>query len=40
MADWFTIIICLLIGFGIGRIYPLIKKFMKFIDKEKQEKSV
>lgn len=32
--DWYTVIICLGIGFIIGRIYPLVKKTMAFIQKE------
>lgn len=39
MIDWFTVIVCLLIGFGLGRLYPLYKKFMKFIDKEQEKKA-
>ena len=34
MADWFTIIICLLIGFVAGRLFGLVKKFFKFIENE------
>jgi hypothetical protein len=39
MADWFSIInvqnlLLILFGFLIGRLYPLIKKFGKFLEKE------
>jgi len=34
----FDFLIGICIGFCIGRIYPSIKKFGKFIDKEKKEK--
>jgi hypothetical protein len=37
--DWFTIIICLAIGFFLGRAYNIYKKFMKFLDKEKNDKN-
>lgn len=36
--DWFTAIIFLIIGFAIGRVFPLYKKFLKFLDKEKDRK--
>lgn len=38
--DWFTAIICLIIGFFIGRFYNLAKKFMKFLNNEKEEKKI
>lgn len=34
MADWFTIVVCILIGFLLGRLFPLFMKFKKFIEKE------
>jgi hypothetical protein len=32
--DWFTVLICLIIGFILGRLYPLAKKFSKFLENE------
>lgn len=37
--DWFTIIISLLIGFILGRFYPVIRKFGEFLNKENEKKS-
>lgn len=36
--DYFTLVIGLIIGFIIGRLFPIYKKFMKFMEKEKEEK--
>jgi hypothetical protein len=38
--DWTTGIIFLILGFFLGRIYPLYKKFIKFIEKENEHKPV
>jgi hypothetical protein len=35
MTDWFTIIVTFIMGFLVGRIYPLIMKFKKFLEKDK-----
>lgn len=40
MTDWFTVIVSLIIGYVIGRLHPLFKKFMAFIEKEKEIKEI
>ena len=35
--DWFTIIICLGIGFIIGRLYPKLKKAYKIMKSTDEE---
>lgn len=37
--DWFSVIVAFLLGFGAGRLYPLYRKFNKFLDKEHEKKS-
>ena len=40
MVDWFTVIICLLIGFLAGRAYGIFNKFLKYLEKQKEESKV
>ena len=36
--DYFIVIVCLLLGFVAGRLYPVVKKFSKFLEKEQEKK--
>jgi uncharacterized membrane protein YczE len=40
MADYFTIIICLIIGFFAGRFYPIVLKFKKYLEEQSKEKKI
>lgn len=36
--DWFTVIISILIGFFIGRFYPVIKGFNNYLEQQNKLK--
>jgi hypothetical protein len=40
MVNWFQLIVTFIIGFFVGRFYPLVRKFGKFLDKEREQKKM